>query len=157
MHDADAWRHDLEGVKRLHSPLEKLVSLAVALELQLQVFIHRILGTREVHLYRVIHHKIHWHKRLDNFWILPQALHGRAHRSQVNQQRHAGKILQDDSRHGERNLLRALRVRLPRSELTDILLSHLLPVEIPQHRLQHQTNARRETGNIPQPRLCQRR
>jgi hypothetical protein len=31
VHDADAGRHDLEGVERLHAPLEELVARAVAL------------------------------------------------------------------------------------------------------------------------------
>ena len=93
MHDADTRRHDLERVKRLHAPFEKLVTLTIALELQLQIFVHRILGSGKVHLHRVVHHKIHRHKRLDDLRIFTQALHGRAHRSQVNQQWHAGKIL----------------------------------------------------------------
>ena len=36
-HDADARRHDLERVERLLPPLQELVALAVALELELQV------------------------------------------------------------------------------------------------------------------------
>ena len=40
-------RHDLEGVERLHSPLQELVALFVPLELQLHVEIERVLrGSR---------------------------------------------------------------------------------------------------------------
>ena len=42
MDDADARRHDLERLERLHAPFEKLVALAVALELHLQVLLQRI-------------------------------------------------------------------------------------------------------------------
>ncbi len=38
MHDADAGRHDLERVERLHAPFQKLVALAVAREFQIQFF-----------------------------------------------------------------------------------------------------------------------
>ena len=42
VHDADARRHDLEGVEGLHAPLHELVALAVALELQLHVEVERV-------------------------------------------------------------------------------------------------------------------
>ena len=38
MDDADARRHDLERVERLHAPFEKLVALAIATKLHLQIF-----------------------------------------------------------------------------------------------------------------------
>ena len=37
VHDADAGRHDAEGLERLLAPLEELVALAVALEFELEV------------------------------------------------------------------------------------------------------------------------
>ena len=37
MDDADAGRHDLEGVEGLHAPFEKLITLAIALKLDLEV------------------------------------------------------------------------------------------------------------------------
>ena len=56
MHDADARRHDLERVERLHAPLQKLITLAVARELQVEVLGHRIRRASEVDLHRVINH-----------------------------------------------------------------------------------------------------
>ena len=46
MDDADARRHDLERVERLHPPLHELVALAVALELELHVEVERVLACR---------------------------------------------------------------------------------------------------------------
>jgi hypothetical protein len=43
VHDAEARRHDAEGVEGLHAPLHELVALAVALELQLHVQVERVL------------------------------------------------------------------------------------------------------------------
>ncbi len=59
VHDADARRHDLEGVEGLHAPLHELVALAVALKFQLHVQIQRILGAVVIDLHRVVDHEIH--------------------------------------------------------------------------------------------------
>ena len=67
VHDADAGRHDLEGVERLHAPLEKLVALAVALEFHLQIPPQRVGRAGKIHLHRVIHHQVHRHERFDEF------------------------------------------------------------------------------------------
>ena len=157
VHDADARRHDLERVKRLHAPLQKLVTLAVARKLQVEILVHRILRSGEVHLHRVIDHQVYRHQRLDDLWILAQAYRRRAHRCQVHQQRHAGKILQHNPGDGEWNLLRALRLGLPPGELADVLLRHLLAVTIAQHRLQNQTDTYREARDIAQAGLSKRR
>ena len=37
MHDADAGRHDVERLERLLAPLQELVALAVALELEVEI------------------------------------------------------------------------------------------------------------------------
>ena len=37
VHDADARRHHLERLEGLHAPFEKLVALAIAIELHLQI------------------------------------------------------------------------------------------------------------------------
>ena len=93
MHDADAGRHHLERVKRLHPPFQKLVALAVARELQIQIPRHRIRAAREIHLHGMVHHQIHRHERLDDFGILAKLRHRTAHRGQIHEQRHAGEIL----------------------------------------------------------------
>ena len=72
MHDADAGRDDLEGVERLHAPLEKLVTLAVAREFQLEILLHRVRRAGEIHLHRVIHDQVHRHERFDDLGILAE-------------------------------------------------------------------------------------
>jgi hypothetical protein len=42
VHDAEAGRHDAEGVEGLHAPLHELVALLVALELELHVQVERV-------------------------------------------------------------------------------------------------------------------
>ena len=80
MDNADARRDDLEGVEGLHAPLEELVALAVAGELQVEVFLERVTGAGEIHLHRVVHHEVDWHQGLDDLGVLAELGHGRAHR-----------------------------------------------------------------------------
>ena len=72
MHDADARRHHLEGLERLHPPLEELVALPIATELQIQVLAQGIRRAGVVHLHRVVHHQIHRHQRLDQLGVPAQ-------------------------------------------------------------------------------------
>jgi hypothetical protein len=113
VHDAKARRHHPKRLKRLHAPLEELVALAVALELQLHIEVQRVLCAVVVDHHRVVHHQIHRHQRLDLLGVVAQPLRRAAHRGQVGQQRHAGEILQHHARHHEGNFFRSRRVRLP--------------------------------------------
>ena len=91
--DADAGRHDLERVERLHAPLHELVALLVALELELHVEVERVLRAVVVDLYRVIDHQIDRHERLDHLRVLAHLGRRAAHRGEVAQERHAGEVL----------------------------------------------------------------
>ena len=157
MHDADARRHHLERVKRLHAPLQKLIALPVAREFQVQILRQRIRPAREIHLHRVIHHQIHRHQRLDDLRVLAQQRNRAAHRRQVHQQRHPREVLEHNARHHERDLRRARLHRLPVRQLLHIRLRHLLAVTVAQHRFQHQPDGHRQPGNRPHPRLFQGR
>jgi len=105
----------------------------------------------------MIDHQVHRHQRLDDLRVFAQARRHRAHRGQVHQQRHTGKILQHNPGDRKRNLLRALRIRLPSGELADVLLRHFLAVAIAKYRLQNQADTNRQAREIPQAGLSQRR
>ena len=120
MDDADARRHDLEGVEGLHAPLEELVAFAVAGELQVEVLLERVTGAGEIHLHRVVHHEVDRHQGLDDLGVLAQLGHRRAHGRQVHQQRHAGEVLQDDPRHHEGDLSGPGFIGLPVGQLENI-------------------------------------
>jgi hypothetical protein len=151
--DADAGRHDLEGVKRLHAPLQKLIALAVARELEFEVLGQGCGVAGKVHLHRMIHHEVHRHQRLDDLRVLPHPGDGRAHRRQVHQERHAGEILQDDARDDKGDLLRARAVRRPRGQGGDRRLGHALAVAVAQQRLEDQPDAHRQAGDLETGRL----
>src|SRR6266571_2879638 len=104
MHDADTRRDELESFERLLSPLEKLIALSVALEFHVQIEFQRAGRPEEIHLDGVIDHQIDGHERFNDFRIAPESLHCAAHRGEINHQRYAGEILQNNSRDHEWNL-----------------------------------------------------
>ena len=77
VHDAEAGRHDAEGVEGLHAPLHELVALLVALELELHVQVERLLGAVVVDHHRVVDHQVDRHQRLDRLRVLAQSLRPR--------------------------------------------------------------------------------
>ncbi|MCY1227248.1 hypothetical protein D9M72_395120 [compost metagenome] len=145
VHDAEARLHHAEGIERLHAPLHELVALVVALEFQLHVQVQRLLFAEMVDLHRVVDHQVHRHQWLDLLGVLAHLLGDVAHRGQVGQQRHAGKVLQDHTGHHEGNFVGALGVRLPVGKLPDVLFGDLLAVAVSQHRFQHHADRHRQS------------
>src|ERR1700758_586303 len=103
MHDPDSGRYELEGFERLLSPFQKLIALAVALELHVQIKFQRARRPKKIYLDGVIYHQIDGYKRFNDFWIATQPGDRATHRRKINNQRHAREILQHDSRHNEWN------------------------------------------------------
>ena len=155
MDDADARRHDLECIECLHSPLKKLVTLAVPTELQPQVLAHGICCSVKIHLHRVVHHQIDRHQRLDQLRVFAQPRHGRAHRRQVHQQRHAGEILQHNPGDDERYLFGARSVGYPICQRAHVLFRDSLAVTVAQHRFEHEPNRHRQPGHRSDARLLE--
>ena len=75
-----------------------------------------------------------------------RSLHGRAHRRQVHEQRHAGEVLEHDPRDDERDLRRPLGPRLPGGEGAHVVFLDPLPVAVAQERLEDHAEARRAAG-----------
>src|SRR6476469_4736909 len=105
MHDADSRRNELESLESLLSPLEKLVTLAIALELHVQIEFERARRTKEIDLHRVIDNQIDPHERLDDFRVASEPLHSAAHRREIDNQRNSSEVLQNNARNDERDLL----------------------------------------------------
>src|SRR5205809_7995506 len=104
MHDADSRRNELESLESLLTPLKKLVTLAIALELHVQIEFQRARRTEEIDLHRVIDNQIDRHERLDDLRIAAEPLHSAAHRRQIDDQRNSCEILQNNPRNDEWNL-----------------------------------------------------
>ena len=155
--DPDARRDNLEAVKRLRPPLQELVPRAVPPELDLHVQPERIGRRPVVDLHRVVHHERHRHERLDHGGILAHPFHRGAHGREVDEQGHAGEVLEDDAGDDERNFGRPLGVRLPVGQLDDILLPHPSPVQVAEQGLEDDPQADGQPGNAPDPIFLQAR
>ena len=155
--DADAGRNDLEGLERLLAPLQQLVAFPVALELKINVLLKRGRGAEEIHLHRVIHHKVNRHERLDDGWVFAEALDSGTHRRQIHQQRHAGKVLQHDARDDEWDLLLGRRLGVPVGQRAHVALGDFLAVHVAQHGFEHDADADWQARNLADARRFERR
>src|SRR5690606_26241715 len=149
--DADARRHNLERVERLHAPLEELVALAVALELELEIAHERLGRAGKIHLHGVVDDQVDRHERLDDLGILAEPINRRAHRGQIDEKWNAREVLQDNPRHDERDRLRPRRHRLRSRARPHGGLGDPLAVAMAQQRLEdepdrHRQAIDRETG-----------
>ena len=147
--DADAGRDDAEGLERLLAPLEELVALAVALELHVEVELHRVGPAVVVDLDGVIDDEIDGNKRLDDAGLAAETGHGAAHRGEIDQEGNPGEVLKDDAGNDERNLLGRGRLRIPCGEGANILLMNLAAVAVAEHGLEHHADGEGETGDLP--------
>ena len=146
--DADAGRDDLEGLERLLAPFEKLVAFAVALELHFEVLPHGLGGAEKVYLHGMVDHEIDGHERLDDLRVPFQARDDRPHCGEIDKQRHAREILQDDAGDNERDFLLRGRFGVPVGQGAHVALGHLLAVDIAQHGFEHDANADRQSRNL---------
>jgi hypothetical protein len=157
VHDADARRHDLHRVERLHAPFQEAVALGIARELDLHVEPERVGRVVVVDLDRMVDDEIDRDQRLDAFGIGSELARRAAHGGKIGDRGKAGKILQHDARHDERDLLRARCVRLPCRKLTHILLAHLPAVAVAQHRLENDSQANGQTRDFAETGGLERR
>src|SRR5471032_871063 len=155
--DAEARRHDAEGVEGLHAPFHELVALVVAREFQLHVQVQRAFFTEVIDGDRVVDHQVDRHQRLDLFRVDAHLVGHVAHRGQVGQQRHAGEVLQHDARHYERDLVGAIAGRRPAGQLLDVFFGDLFAVAIAQHRFQHDADRYRQARDVDAQAFFQRR
>ena len=93
MHDARIGWHRAEIRKRALAPLEKGVALAIAIELELGVFFKGRGGAEAIDLHRVIDDEFDRLQRIDGLGIAAHFGHRIAHRGEIDDARHAGKVL----------------------------------------------------------------
>ena len=121
VHDAGVGRHDAEIAERVLAPAQKRVPLTIARKLELGIQLEGI-GTREiVDLHRVIDHELDRLQRIDAIRIAAEADHPVAHGGKIDHAGNAGKVLEQDTRRRERDLLLELRARSPTGKRLDIL------------------------------------
>ena len=144
VHDADARRDDAEVVERFLAPAEKLVALAVALKLEIDVDRERIVGGKAIDLHRVIDHQIDGDQRVDFLRIAAEPLHGAAHGGQIDDAGHAGEILQHDAGGFEGDFDFGGRGSVPSGEVAHVLLGDFVAVAVAQERFEQDANRERQ-------------
>ena len=101
MTDTCAWRNNAEVLKRFLTPTQKLVTLAITLELTLNVGFKGCGCTEFVHHHGVINHQINSCQWVDFLRVAAEGFHGFAHCSQVNNSRNACEILHQNAGRAE--------------------------------------------------------
>jgi hypothetical protein len=144
VNDADAGRHHTKSFEGLLTPLQKLVALAVAPELHVEVQLHRVGPAVIVDLHGVIHDKVNRDQRLDDAGLPAQAGHRTAHGGEIHQQGNSREVLQNDAGNDERNLLRSRSLGIPSRKSLHILVMDFLAVAVAQDRLQHHADRKRK-------------
>ena len=133
VHDPDARRYHGESLEGLLTPFEEFITLAVANELDRHVAVEGGLRTGEIDLDRVVHDEVDRHEWLDPGGGGSTGDSGVTHRGDVDEERHACEVLQNDTRNGKRDLVFTRRLGIPVCEIFDIDLADLASVDVTQH------------------------
>jgi len=144
MDDSDTWWNHLEGIKSLHPPFQELVSFPVSSEFLVQIAIHGVSGSCEIHLDRVVDDQIDRNERLDDFWILIQTIDGRTHCGKINQQGDSREVLQDDTSNDKWDFGSSFCIRLPLGQLAYTILLDLHAIAIPKDGFQDNADRNRQ-------------
>ena len=137
VNNSNAGRNDTEGLECLLAPFEKLVALTVALELHVEVQLHRLGPTVVVDLNGVVDDKVHGNERFDDAGLSTQACHGGAHGRKIDEKRNSREVLKHDAGNDEGDLLGCRCLGAPCREGPDILLMNFPAVAVAKNRLEH--------------------
>src|SRR5687767_14988868 len=157
MHDADAGRNDPKAVESLRSPFEKLIALAIASELTLDISREGVRGAREVHLDGVVDDQVDGHERLYERGRPARSSGGGAHRGEIDEQGNAGEVLEQDARDDEWDFRRAFGIRFPLRKRPHVLLGDADAIQVAEDRFKNQTEAYWQPRHAAQTRLIQPR
>ena len=121
MHDAGAGGDDLEVVEGALAPAQKLVALAVALVLDLDVAFERVGAAEDVHDDGVVDHELSGGQRIHLVDVPAQVTDRLAHGGQVDDAGHAGEVLHDHAGRRELDLDARLGRRIPVGDRIDVV------------------------------------
>ncbi|KFB74684.1 MAG: hypothetical protein AW06_004377 [Candidatus Accumulibacter cognatus] len=141
--NADARRHDAEGLESLHSPFHELIAFAVAIELESHVLLQRLRRAVVIDLYRMVDDQVDRHQWFDASRIESTRLRDLSHRREIAEQWHASEILQHDARDDEGDLLAAACAWLPLGEFKDVSLADALAIAVTQQRFENDAQRHR--------------
>jgi hypothetical protein len=138
--DAGVRRHDPEVIEGLLRPPQQLITLLVAVELQLGVAAEGVGAAEDVGDDGVVDDQLGRDERVDPARVAAEIGHGVTHRHQIHHTRHPGEVLQQHPRRRELDL-GALGVRIPGAERVNLLGGHQRTVLMAQQVLQQHLQA----------------
>jgi hypothetical protein len=156
VHDAGGRRHDAKVLEGVLSPAEKLVPLAIAVELQLGVEIERFHAAEVIDLHRVVDDEVHRDLRVDPARVAAEALHGGPHGGQVDERRDAGEVLQEDAGGLEGDLALAPRRGAPGGQRPHVIFEHGEVVHVAEHVFEQDADGVRQVGEASEARQFER-
>ena len=128
VHDAGARWHYLEVIERALPPAQKLVALAVALVLDLDVALEGVGGAEQVGDHRVVDHQVGRRQGIDLLGVTAQITDGLSHGGQVDDARHAGEVLHDHARRRVLDFDAGLGLGIPLGDRLDVILGDVAAV-----------------------------
>ena len=126
--DSGSGRNDLEVIERGLAPAQELVALPIALILDLDVALERVLAPEEVGDDRVVDHELGWSEGVDPVRVAAECPDSLPHRGEVDYARHAREVLHEHPGWGELDLGVWFRSGHPRAERLDLGFRDVLTV-----------------------------
>jgi hypothetical protein len=105
----------------------------------------------------VVDHEIDRHARLHASEVRSPGSDGGAHGREVDQERHAGEVLKQDTPDDERHLRRPRSVGPLSGEGLDVFVPDSQAIDVTEHRLEKDADRDGETGDPPDPGLLEQR
>jgi hypothetical protein len=148
MNDSDGRWNNTEIAERFLSPVEQSVPLGITLEFETGILIKSIRCSRKIGLDGMVDDQIDRYERIDFFGLAAAFGHGGTHCGEINNGRHTGKILQNDSGGLEGNFYVGKYLVVPTGKIFYVLFGNLETVTIPQNGFEENPNRVRECGQI---------
>jgi hypothetical protein len=146
--DARTRRHHGKIVEGLLAPAQEGVAFAVALEFPLHVDAERIGPAEGIHHDRVVDNQIDRRKRVDLLRISAELRHSRPHGRQIDDCRHAGKILHQHTRRAIGDFAVRLALLQPGGKRRDVFARDAVAVFIAQQIFQQNLVGLGQTGDV---------
>ena len=112
---------DLKVVERRLSPSEELITLAISFVLDFYIALESVFAAEQVRDDRVVDHEFRWCEGVDFFWVAAQFGDRFTHRGEVNDARHSGEVLHDNTGRRELDFGVGFLRRVPISQCRDVL------------------------------------
>ena len=96
----------------------------------------------------MVHDEIHGHERFDHFRVLAHGVDGGAHGGEIDEQRHAGEVLEHDAGDDEGDFIIAGGLGVVVGEVLDVLVGNFESVVVAEQGFEHDPDGNRQVGEV---------